>query len=312
MSRKLLALICVILLAASFGIYIYVHKAKESKKVFAISNGEVAFCFSAENYSLLEIVDEEKGRKIEFPGSPLWKIVLLDTEKAMKDGEKLGKDVFLELSSDGAFWTRSYRIISANGGEVLQLTWEKAGYGKIVVNIELPVNSSLSTWNITVENKSEKYAIWYVDFPYLRVKPLGGAKDSNLLVLPVHGGALIKDPFDNIDWSVQPWEEIFTGYRQTARIDIRGSYPGNYNAQFAALYDTSGEGLYIASYDGNMYAKRFLFRGDGETLYISIRNYPEKMLTPGVSYAVPYEFKVGIFHGDWMNAADIYKEWAKK
>ena len=68
----------------------------------------------------------------------------------------------------------------------------------------------------------------------------------------------------------------------------------------------------MASYDGNMYSKRFMFNGNGETLKIHIRNYPSKMLTPAISYTVPYEFKIGIYHGDWMDAADIYKQWAKK
>ena len=163
--------------------------------------------------------------------------------------------------------------------------------------------------SISIENNDDRYSIWYADFPHLVVKPIEDDKNNMFLAIPFHSGILIRDPIDNIDWKIDPWEEIQSDQDKN-NVDKKGLYPGGYNAQFAALYNIHGNGLYLASYDGEMYTKRFLFNGNGKTLLMAIRNYPDKMLTPARNYDIPYEFKIGVFHGDWMDASDIYRNWA--
>jgi len=188
------------------------------------------------------------------------------------------------------------------------MSWTVEGYARIYVRIELPKGSEISTWSMSIENRGEA-AIWSVEFPYIRMEPIRGDKEGTILAIPLHSGVLVRDPMDNIHWEVQPWEEIQHD-QDKGDVDRKGAYPGGYNAQFAAVYSSEGDGIYIASYDGEMYSKRFLFCGNGETLLITIRNYPDRMLTPGIDYTIPYPLVVGVFHGDWMNAADIYREWA--
>lgn len=76
-----------------------------------------------------------------------------------------------------------------------------------------------------------------MDFPTVSVEPIGGDPENDLLTLPVHGGALIGDPYHGSRWDVKPGEEVATDLWRKPRIDTMGSYPGNYNAQFATLYD---------------------------------------------------------------------------
>ena len=308
MSRKLV----VATIFAIFSLvilFIVLYKQGIMATGIVIENDKVSLRFSKESYSLVVIVDKGGGGKIEFKDSLLWRIVLLDVEKAK---ESVGKDVFKELKSSDGVWTRSFQIVEFDGGKLLKLFWRNDGYMEVEVDVMLLEGSCFSIWNITVRNYSSRYAIWYVDFPILVVKPIEGVKEDNFLAMPLNGGVLIQNPFDNINWDVQPWEEVRPDLWRASWIDTRGSYPGNYNAQFVALYSRSGVGLYFSSLDGEMYSKRFLFAGDGEALSMSIRNYPKDMLTPGLCYIVPYEFKIGIFHGDWMDVADIYKEWAIK
>jgi len=303
-AKKVLVIILIIVPVICTTAFIGMKAFIKANTYFVLGNGKISLKFSDKCFALREVTDEINHRKIESSFSFVWKLVVVRTGK---NGEK----EFLTLTSSDSLWKRTRFIKNTDFEKELKLVWLNKKYGKITVTVDLPNESSMSYWKISTENYSKEYSIWYLDFPYFHVEPINGEKDKNTLALPVYGGVLIRNPFDNIHWSVSSEEEVKSDLWK-GNWDKMGSYPGSYSAQFAALYDDSGEGLYIASYDGEMYSKRFLFDGKGDVLNVCIRNYPRRMLTPGIDYNVPYEFVVGIFHGDWMDAAEIYKDWAKK
>ncbi len=278
---------------------------KESKIV--LENNFVRIEFS-DSFTLEEIFDKETGERYSFSGSPLWRITAVDTNASTTD-----ESVFVTVTPLNISTEKEYSIDEREDVKILHLQWNMPQFKtRVDVEIKLPKDSSLSYWSIDIENNNDRYAIWYVEFPYLKIKPIGGNKYDDYLVVPRHAGVLVSDPIDKMHWSVSPFEEVMAS-RDTASTGFKGTYPGSYSVQFSALYDKDGDGIYLAAYDGNMYSKRFLFDGDNcDTLTYSLRQFPEKMLTPGEDYKSPYDAVVGVFHGDWMDAAEIYREWAIK
>ncbi len=295
---KMIVIVLIILVLAA-GLLTY--ELRLAKNI-VLENRNVSLEISKDDFSLERISYGPAG-EIRFGKHPMWRIVMLD----LSTGATV--DAFLELDSLDRAWSREYEFGENESGVGLGLVWFREGLCSVHVSIFLPRNSSLSYWRITIENRDAGKSIWYVDFPMVSVEPIGGDPEDDLLALPVHGGALIGDPYHGIQWDVKPWEEVATDLWRRPWIDTMGSYPGNYNAQFAALYNDT-IGLYLASYDGSMFSKRFLFYGNGSSLRMWVRNYPSAMLTPGLDYEVPYAFALGPFTGDWMDAADIYRDWA--
>ena len=90
---------------------------------------------------------------------------------------------------------------------------------------------------------------------------------------------------------------------------IRDQYPGPWMCAQLQLFYNDTAGLYMATYDSNGCVKHFgakRLNGDGLDLSIE-HNYDER---PGLSFALPYDTVLGVFHGSWHEAADMYKAWA--
>ncbi len=79
--------------------------------------------------------------------------------------------------------------------------------------------------------------------------------------------------------------------------------------QFAALYGEEPSGLYIASNDTKSMAKGSYFEfEENTTTYKMVYMLP--MNEESSSFKSSYQTILGAFHGDWYDAAQIYREWA--
>jgi hypothetical protein len=87
------------------------------------------------------------------------------------------------------------------------------------------------------------------------------------------------------------------------------NYPGGASVQFMGLYDDAA-GLYMSSQDAHGSPKRISYQLGKNQVDLSVTYFfPE---TPGPGALVCPETVVGVFHGDWHDAADIYKGWATR
>jgi hypothetical protein len=177
---------------------------------------------------------------------------------------------------------------STKEAELLVLLWSgidlpgEEGALDVQVTIELPPSSQLSFWTITVENRSESWGIWVVDFPYISGIKAEGAK----LAYPQFLGRLVELP---------------------EALPIKTTYPSSSaTMQFSAVIRGS-KGLYLAAYDPGCFYKEFLYEVG---MNYRMRNFPEEMGLPGKDFTLPYKAVVGVFEGDWVDAAKIYREWA--
>ena len=296
-------MICISLPIPGLGYKNFLNKSSE----IVLENSLVYMRFS-DFFTLEGILDKQTREEYGFSNSPIWRATIVDTSTSTIDENIFTTVTPLDIPAD-----RNYFIEENNGMKTLHLQWDIPKFKfHVEVKVRLPEDSLLSYWSIDIKNDNTRYAIWYIEFPYLKIKPIGSSKYDDYLVIPRHAGVLVNDPIDKIHWEVSPFQEVLAS-RDNADADFKGTYPGSYSVQLSALYDKDGDGIYLAAYDSNMYSKRFLFNGDNhDTLTYSLRQFPEKMLTPSEDYSSPYEAVVGVFHGDWMDAAEIYGEWAIK
>jgi hypothetical protein len=146
---------------------------------------------------------------------------------------------------------------------------------------------------IVVGNKSD-WAVSSIHFPQFAAPAKLGqdaADDRLLLPLTATDGALLESP----------------GTRSQSRESL---YPGNACVQLAALYDPTA-GLYVAAEDPDGHCKRWDLRSvNGKSVEFPLAHLIPEVV--GSDVTLPYDVVLGTFTGDWRDAADIYKRWAKR
>jgi hypothetical protein len=209
--------------------------------------------------------------------------------------QKGGEPVRLS-SKDAASLTVDRTVVGQ--AEVLDLSFGPHGSHDITVKcrISLEPDSPLSHWRISVKNDTG-YAIRSLHYPLIQSSFASAGSVSEDVFVWGAGGGLIRTMHAGASPS-------------TYTIDSRpAQYPGECALQMQAYYNHLA-GLYMATYDAGINVKHFGFsRGEGGVDLSIEHNYDER---PGLSFELPYDTVLGVFHGDWYAAADLYKEWATK
>jgi hypothetical protein len=176
----------------------------------------------------------------------------------------------------------------------------------------------LSRWKISIKNDTA-YGVRAIQYPIVRA-PLTLAKsgDEDHFIWGMWGGLIKDNPGQHLPQEKQVAFRADGGHGKGALDDtlthehisfLPDQYPGPVSVQFQAYYDRA-VGLYMATHDGQGNIKHFGITRLADSLDLSIEhNYDER---PGLSFTLPYDTVLGVFHGDWQTAADIYKEWARK
>ncbi|MEM1550513.1 MAG: DUF6259 domain-containing protein [Candidatus Bathyarchaeia archaeon] len=184
---------------------------------------------------------------------------------------------------------------------ILNIIWGKIwldqlpGEYPLRLNITVIVDESPFTkWFIDAENNG-KLGIEFISVPLLSgVGYLGNSGQDDYLAVPIYEGRLYRNPLDL----------IAPGFNQ--------HYPTAwFNMQFMALYDqATNTGFYLATYDTQGNLKNFAWNNYGKFGVLAITHYPE--VSFGGSYRSLYPTVLGVFEGDWYDAAEIYRQWATK
>jgi len=170
---------------------------------------------------------------------------------------------------------------------------------QVAVSAEVRGDSTLTYWSISITNNAG-IMLDAVDFP--AINGLGQiSTDPNMdsLAYPSLCGLLFQNPLGNfIEGRGWGWEMY---------------YPSSYaTMQFMAYYGSNPTaGVFVASHDPNGHSKFFDFsRPASSWLHMNIRHVPE--FEAGADYTMTYPVVVGVFSGDWYDAAQIYRSWALK
>lgn len=183
-----------------------------------------------------------------------------------------------------------------------QAVWEgfnlsEAPQMRIIVSTELDNNTPVSRWSITVANLGS-LRIEKVKFP--RIVNIRRQEDERLAV-PVWMGQVTDNPREVIS-------KISAEGRQ-----LEWPYPGTLSLQCLTFYRENGPGLYLSCDDTAAFRKTFAFWGDTlQRINYEMGHYPENQNSPRTTYFPSYRAIVGTFQGDWITAAEQYREWGTK
>jgi hypothetical protein len=163
------------------------------------------------------------------------------------------------------------------------------------VMVKVEEGSSLVRMRIKVLNDDD-IVLKYIFFPLVwGMGSIGSDQEDDVIFFPTGDGIILKDPLSFLD-----------------TLYFSDMYPAGLSMQFMCHYDPDEAGLYAASYDMNGSPKKLnmvsLDWGGEKRLASYFQLYcPEY---PGNDLVMDYDAILGTFHGDWYDAADIYKEWA--
>ncbi len=257
----------------SFILLFLIHAARLSAETLA--NGLVSLNFDERGH-LTSFVDLREGRELLTApsSSPLWQIRL----------------------ADGSAWTPQEPVSviqQKTSSNALNISLQDASGAAVQVHVRLEEDSPLVRWSLSLNGLNGEQGAAEIDFPLLT--GLRGSMDDDLAV-STWLGSLIKRPRQSVSSA-------------TPRISWSWSSPGLLSMQMMALYDTRGRGLYLGSNDSLSYAKSYNIAMDSTSTDWFIRHYVPRGVGEG-DYAMPYEAVAGPFRGDWLTAAQLYREWA--
>jgi hypothetical protein len=252
----------------------------------ALSNDYVTLELSrSAPYGLRSLKDEPSGTEFLSGGlNPLYRMTLSRPGfdlLAISSGD--AGDVTVVEHSDGRSLTLKF-----NGHSGLDLD--------VVCQVSLDPGSGLTRWRMQIQNRTA-FAVQGIEYPITVVQCARSAATgaTEHFLWGFMGGQIVQDPARNL----RPY-----GGLNFCRLQ----YPGVVSVQFQAFYG-SETGVYLATEDASGSIKRFgatVVEGDGLDLSIE-HNHDERT---GLSFELPYDTVLGVFHGGWYEAADLYKAWA--
>jgi hypothetical protein len=297
------------------------------------SHVEVVFRVDSTHVGLLYLKDDQ-GDSIAFdPGRHLWTITVLDTAATMDTTNLYSLSLD---SSSVACDSLSYSAKTnypASGDTSIVFRWYGVTHDSfpgdpIHVDVRATIfhGESDVSFRIQVEKvlvDSPQVSLFDVDFPSYRVVEYPSAGAKQVLAFPWSGhGNLISDPIHELDPSIHPLRKVLDqnrnpsyrrmGFSTTWPVN-NGLHPGWMSLQFFSYYDAvHGTGLYAATTDTLGYLKTFHISGDDAGGYLECftRHFPEDNdAFFGSTYAMPYDYRMRAFHGDWIDASKIYRAW---
>jgi hypothetical protein len=164
--------------------------------------------------------------------------------------------------------------------------WLEDDVVTVHVTVDLPPDSGIAQWRISVDTGSSYWGLWSVAFPFVNGFPARGEYDIARPVFASGGELLPK-------WNAA----------------VRGQYPsGGWPMQFTAL-NRGKSGVYFGSQDPDGRPKDFVvLPGDS----LSMVHYPENMGVAGSDYLDYYAVELGVYQGNWVEAARHYRTFALK
>lgn len=92
---------------------------------------------------------------------------------------------------------------------------------------------------------------------------------------------------------------------------LQWPYPGHLSLQCLAYYRSGGPGIFLACRDATAQRKSFAVWGDPQSrVGLEVVHYPEPQRSAPECLAIGYPVVLGAFCGDWLTAAERYRDWA--
>ena len=259
----------------------------------ALANGAMSICFAGAHDgfgvdSIVNLMASEPGRFVNrdipagrpLPGD-LWQLEITRKGKEGKLEHRAISNRTPARRRSVEYFTNGIRFVF----EGVDTPTEK-GMVDVVAEVRLPEYSVESLWDIRVENHSREWGVYYTLYPTLRGVMKCGEGDFY-----EPSNSMGWDRRVRYDWKGQPW---------------KSSYSSGVGA--TALAFTIGDaGLLYASHNSRAETTKMMWLGAQS---VSCCTPVEEAGTPDRISAPGFPVSIGMFKGDWVAAAKLYRTWA--
>lgn len=271
----------------------------ERQENCVLCNHHVRIELDATSGGLVSLYDRTTGRQLIHGGPhPLYRLVLARPGEPSQTVTSCDARSLEWRMSDG---TAAEMSFSGHGDLDLSVT----------CSVRLASDSGLAHWRIAVENPTD-LGVRTMFYPVVVAPPsLAENGVDDCYVSGAGFGLFASRPGRVLKEVKAPVAEPEDGVPAIPTNFCRGEYPGPVTVQMQAYYGPY-TGLYSATYDSGGHVKRFGYTpsDDGSGLEIVVEHHYDER--PGLSFTLPYDTVTGVFHGDWYDAADLYKAWAHR
>ena len=174
--------------------------------------------------------------------------------------------------------------------------WHFGRYSKfpgLKIKVAVRVKKDQYFFRPSVHNIPDGYFIERIDCPQLIVNARGN------LFSPYSEGVLVHEPASR-QFITRKFRDIYSN-----------NYPGVCQMQYFAYYDSKERGIYFAAHDFKHGPKNIDFGGDGkDRVRLRIDTFCGGNKN-GREYQSDFEYVITAFQGNWMDAAEIYRDWIK-
>lgn len=186
---------------------------------------------------------------------------------------------------------------SAGNQPALHLVWDNFTNLPQLSRIDVVVkfdeqNNALSRWNISV-SKDKCLRVEQIRFPCIGSLR---ERDDESLAVPKQLGLLTHNARALIE-------------RSGRRVTWHSPHGTDLSLPCVAFYQPNGPGLYAACDDAEGFMKDLAMWTDGKNhLNFEITHAPEQSAVGQTNFNLPFTAVLGVFRGDWITAAEIYRE----
>ena len=263
-------------------------KLNDRNENLSLENEYLLLSFDKNSGALLTFTDKASPHPFTdeaIPSFSPWEIEIADSTG----------DLIIDINSADRFRYRK------KGDTTLIMEWDRFKVPAeknlaVAAVIMLGKDKSMTSWKISLDGIAGM-KVNKVTFP--RVK-IAGTEGTEYLAVPEWMGQLIKEP------------RVHLASMKSAVKKYEWSYPGPLSMQCSALYTPGKRGFYTSCDDTLAYRKNlaFVLDSSGNLIY-QMNNFPAVDLQAD-RYEPQYSSIIGSFKGDWITAAEIYREWGSK
>lgn len=260
----------------------------QQEVVLAAGDLQAVLSRKPDGVELLSLTDLAKHRQLLAQKPlPLFAVTLRNVESKAE----------VRLQAD-AGWEQ-VQIAATKPAEGFEIAWQspkdkRLGELRVMAVAALDSAAGAIRWKLSVENVGKPWSVRRVAFPQLA---LDASSPQLKFLYPSGCGQLQQGPWP-------------------AQFSYGGTYPNGWTTmQFMAAYDTqSGTGLYCALHDPLGGTKDIRAEGQpASRAIVATFDVPaENMDAAGNGYRLPGEAVWQVLHGDWFDAAMIYRAWVRQ
>ena len=254
----------------------------------SIDNGKIVLSFNKNTGALVEfrdLINPYIFSDKNLPAFSPWEVEIHDSSGI--------QTIDIEDASKFRYWIPNDSTLILEWKKFQGLTNKNF---RIAAIVSLDEPNQMSSWRISLDG-IKGMQVNKVAFPRIKIIESEG---DEFLAVPEWMGQVIKDPrahLSKMKGEVKKFE---------------WSYPGPLSMQCAALYTPGKRGFYASCNDTLAYRKNLAFTLDsaGNLIY-QLNNFPA-LESGSVKYEPSYSAIIGSFTGDWITAAEIYRDWGSK